>query len=100
MQNILFSVTIQQKGQGMSFLVKLCLRLYNRTNELHFLSFNFVFDNILYLFRIGKLFIIRRQCYMQRLVCIMHSYRLAAVTVKMELLYGYVVVGLLNIIYN
>ena len=43
--------------------------LYNRTNETYFLSF--VFDNILYMFRIGKLFIIRRQYYMQRLICIM-----------------------------
>ena len=44
-------------------------KLYNRTNEMHLLSFTFV--NILYMFRIGKLFIISRQCYMQRLVRIM-----------------------------
>ena len=30
---------------------------------------------------------------MQRLVCIMHSYRLAAIMVKMELVYGYIVVN-------
>jgi hypothetical protein len=30
------------------------------------------------MFQIGKLFINRRQSYMQRLVCIMHSYRLVA----------------------
>ena len=29
---------------------------------------------------------------MQRLVCIMHSYRLAAIMMKMELVYGYIVV--------
>ena len=40
------------------------------------------------MFRIGKLFIIRRGTHMQPLVCIMHSYRLAAITLKMELLYG------------
>ena len=28
---------------------------------------------------------------MQRLVCIMHSYRQGAITVKMELVYGYIV---------
>ena len=50
-------------------------KLYNRTKEMHVLSF--IFDSIHYMFRIGKLFIIRRQCYMQRLVYIMHSYRLA-----------------------
>ena len=61
---------------------------------MHFLSF--IFDNNLYVFRKGKLFIIRRQFYMQRLVCIMHSYRLAAVMVKMELVYGYIVVDLLS----
>ena len=36
---------------------------------MHFLSF--IFDSILYVFRIGKLFIIRRHTYMQRLVCTM-----------------------------
>ena len=54
---------------------------------MHFLSF--IFDNNLNVFRIGKLFIIRRQCYMQHLVCIVHAYRLAATTVKMELVYVY-----------
>ena len=44
-------------------------KLYNRTNEMHFLSF--IFDNILYMFRIVKLFIIRRQCYVQLLIRIM-----------------------------
>ena len=62
---------------------KTSIMLHNRTNEMHFLSF--IFNNILYMFRIGKLFIIRRQCYMQRLVCIMHSYRLAAIIMKNEL---------------
>jgi hypothetical protein len=33
---------------------------------------------------------------MQRLVCIMHSYGLATITVEMELLYGYIVVCLLG----
>ena len=33
-------------------------KLYHRTNEMHFLSF--IFDNNLYMFRIDKLFIIRR----------------------------------------
>ena len=32
--------------------------LYNRTNDIHFLSF--IFNNILYMFRIDRLFIIRR----------------------------------------
>ena len=68
-------------------------KLCTRTNEMHFL--NFIFDNILYMFRIGKLFIIRKYSYIQRLVCIMHSYRLAALKVKMELVYGYIVVVLL-----
>ena len=53
------------------------------SDEMHFLSF--IFDNILYMFRIGKLFIIRKQSYMQRLVCIMHLYRLAAIVGRMEL---------------
>ena len=44
-------------------------KLHNRTNEMQFLSF--ICNNILYMFQIGKLFIIRRQSYMQRLVCIM-----------------------------
>ena len=57
---------------------------------MHFLSF--IFDNNLNVFRIGKLFIIRRQCYMQHLVCIVHAYRLAATTVKMELVYGYIAI--------
>ena len=69
-----------------------CDKLYNRTNEMHLLSF--VFDNNLYMFRIGKLFFISRQCYMQRLVCIMHVYRLAAIMVKMELVCGYIVVDI------
>ena len=29
---------------------------------------------------------------MQCLVCIMHSYRLGAITVKMELVYGYIII--------
>jgi hypothetical protein len=33
---------------------------------------------------------------MQRLVCVMHLYRLNAVTVRMELVYGYVVPDLLS----
>ena len=57
-------------------------KLYNRTKEMHFSCF--IFDKIFYIFRIGKLFIIRRQCCMQRLVCIMHSCRPAAMTMKME----------------
>ena len=36
-------------------------KLYNKTNEMHFLEF--YSDNILYMFRIGKLFIFRRQLY-------------------------------------
>ena len=55
---------------------------------MHFLSF--IFDNITYMFQIGKLFIIRRQCYMQHLVRIMHAYRLDAITVKIELVYSYI----------
>ena len=35
---------------------------------------------------------------MQRLVCIMHSYRLAAIIVKMGLVCGYIVVDLLILI--
>ena len=35
--------------------------LYNKTNEMHFLEF--YSDNIIYMFRIGKLFIFRRQFY-------------------------------------
>ena len=61
-------------------------KLYNITNEMHFLRF--IFDAVFYMFRIGKLFVIRRQCYVQLLVCIMHAYRLAAITVKVELVYG------------
>ena len=45
---------------------------------MHFMSF--IFDNNLYMFQIGKLFIIRRLSYMQHLVCTMHSFRLAAIT--------------------
>ena len=60
---------------------------------MHFLSF--IFDNILYMFRIGKLFIIRRWAYMRRSVCIVHLYRLAAISVKIELVYGYIFVDLL-----
>ena len=56
---------------------------------MHFLSF--VFDHILYMLRIAKLFIIRRQTYMQCLVCIMYSHRVAAIMVKMKLVYGYIV---------
>jgi hypothetical protein len=53
--------------------------LYNRTNEMHF--FSFIFDNNLYMFRIGKLFFIRRQFYMQRLVCIvLKMYEIVQVT--------------------
>ena len=63
---------------------------------MHFLSF--IFDNNLYLFRTGKLFIISRQSYMQRLVCKMHSYRLAVLMVKMELVYGYIVIS--NLLFN
>jgi hypothetical protein len=66
---------------------------------MHFLSFSF--DSILCMFGIGELFVIRRQRYMQRLVCIMHSYRVAANTVKMELVYGYIVdLYLYLLIYN
>ena len=36
-------------------------KLYKKTNEMHFLEF--YSDNILYMFRIGKLFIFRRQFY-------------------------------------
>ena len=36
-------------------------KLYNETNEMHFLEF--YSDNIFYMFRIGKLFISRRQFY-------------------------------------
>ena len=60
---------------------------------MHFL--NFIFDNILFMFRIGILFIIRWKSYMQRLVCVMHSCRLAAITLKMELV-CYVIVDLLG----
>jgi hypothetical protein len=35
--------------------------LYNKTNEMYFIDFNS--DNILYMFRIGKLFIFRRNFY-------------------------------------
>ena len=31
------------------------ITLYNRTNEMHY--FSFIFDKILYMFRIGKLFV-------------------------------------------
>ena len=44
-----------------------CDKLYNRTNEMHFLSV--IFDSILCMFRINKLFIIRRQSCVQHLVC-------------------------------
>ena len=42
---------------------------------------SFIFENNLYMFRIDKLFIIRRWSYRQRLVCITHTYtyRLAVV---------------------
>ena len=36
-------------------------KLYNKTKEMHFLEF--YSDNILYMFRIAKLFIFRRQFY-------------------------------------
>ena len=53
-------------------------KLYNKTNEMHCLEF--YSDNILHMFRIGKLFIFRRQflLYMKFVVRIMHSRGLAA----------------------
>ena len=82
-----WSYTCKQRQRTVKYIRRINADRYiieqNQQNQRDALL-SFIFDNILYMFRIGKLFIIRRQCYMQRLVCVMHSCRLAATTVTME----------------
>ena len=59
-------------------------KLYNKTNEMHFLEF--YSDYILYMFRICKLFIFRKAVllYKQFMVCIVHSCGIAATTIELQ----------------